>query len=279
MIRKTYYILIIVLSLCIGCQWHLKPGHGASVSEGVEIERYDRIESLFLTMGDYSALQQMKTVYPEQTRMLVEDVLHLGRVNDPDIDIRFLRFFQDSTLQQLINSVQQQYANIDDLNEQLADAFERMKQELPEVEIPRVYAQIGSFDQSIIVGHGSLGISLDKYLGADYPFYLEHYDERQRRMMVRSMIVPDCLSFYLLSAFPPKRFFEPLWSEPAGDSLRRERDAHMGRIQWVVNQLMGRDVFDSEAVVRIDQFMKKHRGMRYDLLLRISEETLFQVDS
>jgi hypothetical protein len=98
-------------------------------------------------------------------------------------------------------------------------------------------------------------------------------------MMVRSMIVPDCLSFYLLSVYPSRRFGEAQRDAPAGDSLRRERDVHMGRIQWVVNQLMGRDVFDSEAVVQTDQFMKKHRGMRYDLLLRISDEALSQFDS
>jgi hypothetical protein len=225
----------------------LKPGKGASASDDVEIERYDRIESLFLTMGDYSALQQMKTAYPHETRMLLEDVLRLGRVNDPDIDSRFLQFFQDSTLQQLISSVQQQYADIDDLNEQLGDAFRRMRQELPEMEIPRVYAQIGSFDQSIIVSGGSLGVSLDKYLGTDYPFYAGHYSEQERQQMHRGMIVPDCLSFYLLSIYPL----------PKGN-VQTDRDKHMGRIMWVVNRLMQKQVFENDYVDEAATFMNHH---------------------
>ena len=37
--------------------------------------------------------------------------------------------------------------------------------------MPEVYTQVGAFDQSIIVANDMLGISLDKYLGADYPLY------------------------------------------------------------------------------------------------------------
>ena len=93
-------------------------------------------------------------------------MLQLGQVNDPEINVKFLRFFSDSTLQQMINDVQEQFTNLDDLNNELTEAFRNLKEEVPSVEMPQVYAQIGSFDQSIIVGNKTLGISLDKYLGA-----------------------------------------------------------------------------------------------------------------
>ena len=37
----------------------------------VEIERYDRLEYRYLTTGDFSALQQMNTEYPMETRTLI----------------------------------------------------------------------------------------------------------------------------------------------------------------------------------------------------------------
>ena len=53
---------------CIGCEWQLRFDEPEVV-----VDRYDRIQSLYLTTGDYSALQQMNTVYPMQTRTLIED--------------------------------------------------------------------------------------------------------------------------------------------------------------------------------------------------------------
>ena len=149
---------------CIGCEWQLKSDE-ADVE--IAVDRYDRIQSLYLTTGDFSALQQMNTAYPIQTRTLIEDVLRIGKVNETDINMKFLRFYQDSTLQMLINEAEQQYANMDDINQELTNAFQYLLQQIPNLEIPVVYAQIGSLDQSIIVGNGQIGICLDKYLGAD----------------------------------------------------------------------------------------------------------------
>ena len=200
--QKVYVILVMLMFVCIGCQWQLKPSETDASGRRIGIQRFDRMEMLYLTTGDYAALQQMNTYFPTETRMLIEDMLHLGQVDDPEINTKFLFFFQDSTLQQMLNDVQQQYANMDDVDEQLSMTFRQLKEELPDVTIPTVYTQIGSFDQSIIVSGTSLGVSLDKYLGADYPFYREHYSEQERRLMHRDMIVPDCLCFYLLSIYP-----------------------------------------------------------------------------
>ena len=247
--QKVYAILFFIMLLCVGCQWQLRPNDTDVDELRVNVERYDRIESLYLTTGDYSALQQMNTYFPQQTRTLIEDVLRLGKVDDVEINSKFLHFFQDSTLQVLIIDVQRQYANMEDVNEDLSMAFRRLKEELPSMEVPQVYAQIGSFDESIIVGNNTLGISLDKYLGADYPFYRDHYTEKQRKMMTRSMIVPDCLGFYILSMFPMSQ---------SAEMSQNNRDTHMGKIQWVVNEMMQRKVFQNNFVSAVDRYMKKH---------------------
>ncbi len=257
-VRKVYLLLAVLMLICIGCEWRLKSNDEASDSQAVTIERYDRMEGLYLTTGDYSALMQLNKSYPTQTRTLIEDVLQLGQVNDPDINAKFLQFFSDSTLQQMINDVQEQFANIDDLNKELTEAFRRLKEEIPSLEMPLVYTQIGSFDQSIIVGNKTLGISLDKYLGVNYPFYVEHYSDMQRKMMTRTMITPDCLSFYLLSLYPLT----------AEDSTQDARDRHMGKIQWVVNRITDRQVFDNPRVADVDSFMNDNKQISVERLLR-----------
>ena len=151
--RKIYALSLLAMFVCIGCEWHLTSSD-SDVEEQIVVERYDRIESLYLTTGDFSALQQMNTGYPQQTRALIEDVLQIGRVNDPEINVKFLNFYQDTTLQTLISSAEQEYANMDDINQDLSEAFIRLREMLPGIEVPQIYAQIGSLDQSIIVGNG-----------------------------------------------------------------------------------------------------------------------------
>ena len=159
----------------------------------------------------------------------------------------------------LIYEVEQQYATMDDINEGLTEAFGRLRKEVPEIAVPQVYTQIGALDQSIVVGNNTLGISLDKYLGADYPLYLKYYPEAQREQMVRSMIVPDCMVFYILSQFPMPHDLE---------MSQEECDIHMGKIMWVVNKVTQKKTFKSRYVAMVDRYMKRHKGETVAMLLR-----------
>lgn len=240
--------------ICVACQWHLRSGDDADNKDRITIERYDRLERHFLMSGDVAALQQMNTEYPIQTRTLIEDVLRIGHVDEPDINIRFLSFFQDSTLQAIMGEVERQYGDMSDVELVLTDAFHKLSSMLPTLQKPRVYTQVGSLDQSIVVGEGLLGISLDKYLGIDHPVYLRYgYTEKQRAMMRREYIAPDCLSFYLLSIYPF-----------ADES---QADGHMAKIQYVVNKVLGRKVFINEKVKAVEKDMAKHPGLPVDKLL------------
>lgn len=255
--RKIYFVVLLILTACVGCQWHLKPS--SENGDQVSVDRYDRIQSLYLTTGDFSALQQMNTGYPMQTRTLIEDVLQIGRVNDPEINTKFLKFYQDTVLQAIINEAEQQYANMDDINRGLSEAFKRLKEDIPGIKVPQVYAQIGALDQSIVVGNNTLGIALDKYLGSNYPLYLKYYPAYQRSLMTRNMIVPDCMAFYILSLYPMSHDRE---------RTQLECDMHMGKIQWLVNRVTGRKVFNNRYVSAVAGYMKCHKEVTVEALLK-----------
>lgn len=258
--KKWLFFVVVCLAVCVGCQWQLRPSSETEQGEEVAIARFDRMETLYLSTGDLAALQQMKTNYPTETRTLIEDVLQLGHVDEADINARFYQFFQDSTLQSLMLDVDSQYRDVSDLDRQLSEAFVRLRRYLPDLAVPRVYAQVGSLNESIVVGDAILGVSLDKYLGENHPVYLKYgYTEDQRRMMTRRYIVPDCLGFYLLSLYP--------MSDEVADSLPL-RSAHIGRIQWVVNQAIGYHLFTRESVQQTDVYMKAHPHMSIDDLLK-----------
>lgn len=254
------YILLSALFLCSACELRLKLSDDESETTSfIKIQRYDRLEARYLTTGDFSALQQMSTEYPTETRTLIEDVLKLGQVNDPEINTHFLNFYQDSVLQTIILDAERQYANIDDLNKDFTMAFEKLRQWLPDIVIPMVYTQITALDQSIVVSESSIGISLDKYLGEDYPLYVRYYTPEQRAMMKREYILPDCLSFLLISQYHLPNF----------DTCEQiERDYHIGKIHWVVNKVLGHRQYQSEIIDNVEKYMMKHSNVNYHDLLK-----------
>ncbi len=257
--KKLSLILLLLLIVCVGCQWGLRSNDDQGKTDAVVIERLDRMELLYLTTGDFAALQQMKTMYPAETRILIEEVLQLGMVDEPDINTRFLLFFQDSTLQSLMRDVELQYADVEDVTEGLTNAFSNLSELLPDMIVPRVYMQIGSLDQSVVVDDTLVGVSLDKYLGADNPVYQRYgYSERQRSMMTRQYIVPDCVAFYLLRHYPM-----PI----EGDDTTHLKRTHMARIQYVVNQVTDSRVFSNDEVSEVEKYMTSHPEVSIKQLL------------
>ena len=263
---RSIWLFLIGLVVCAACdfKWGASEENSGNL---VEIQRYDRIESRYLTTGDFSSLQQMSTDYPVETRMLIEDVLQLGQVDDQDINSKLLLFYRDSTLQTIIRDAEEQYASVDDLNEGFSRAFTNLRTWLPELQVPVVYAQISALDQSIVVGDGLLAISLDKYLGEDYPLYMKFYTDEQRATMTRDYIIPDALCFYLLSKYHLSNFdMRP----------QIDRDMHVGKIQWLVNKAVERNHFNTDYVKAIDDYMVKDPSLTIADLMNISDYSVFQ---
>lgn len=242
------YILLSAAALLLSSCDSIQTFVMSQTEETVEVQRFDRLEYKYITTGDFFSLQQMCTDYPTETRTLIEDVLKIGQVDKQDVNAKLIAFFQDSTLQRVARDAEIRFANINALNEELNEAFHRLKRMIPHIDIPMIYTQIGSLDQSIIIKDGSIGISLDKYLGEDYPLYEKYYDEKQRQGMNSDKIAPDCILFYLLSLYPIENF---------RTSTQAEKDDHIGRMFWATNKIMGRKVYDVPPLWLIEQSIVK----------------------
>lgn len=243
-ILVTFLMMLFMLGTIMSCNFSVK-GNNDNVKRRINIERLDKLQYRFLTSGDYSALQQMNTNYPTETRTLLENVLQLGMVDDHSINERFLKFYQDSTLVDVLSECNKQYRDISDIEEKLAAAFDRLEKILPNFKQPVVYMQIGALGQSIIVGNdNSVGICLDKYLGEEYPAYKRFFTDQQREQMRRDYIIPDCLTFYLISLYPMRNF---------EISSQIDRDIHMSQIQSLVNRAMDEHFFKSELIDKVEK--------------------------
>ena len=247
-IRK-YCIPLIMMLLCVACNLTPKLETNNGIDATVEMRRYDIPEIRYITTGDFSAQQHLFVDYPRETRTLIEDILRLGRVDDPEINSKFLNLYQDSRFQFIISDVDLQYADMSDINKQLSEAFERLHKLVPDVEVPQVYSQVGALNQSVTVADGMICVSLDKYLGTDYPIYSQFYTEQQRQFMTRDYIVPDCISFYLMSVFPIVEDMHP---------SRYDKDIYIAKVQWLTNKVTRRTIFEGIYIDKVDNYMKKN---------------------
>ena len=260
-------IMALFVSLVLaGCSF----GDGTPISSledsSMPIRRYDLLQVRYLTTGDYSALQKMRTTYIVETRALVESLLKIGVLGESGMNERILEYYEDSTLSAAIEDVNRTFANMDKENEQLRICLNRMQRLLPEVELPDVYTQIGDFEQSIVVCGHRVGISLEKYLGTDYPVYKRFFDEQQRKQMTREYMIPECMSIYLLSQFP--------FGDDFQNTSQAKRDFHLQCVWYVVNKLLGEDFFGSSEISKVDAFMQSHKDMSLSELLNYSRREM-----
>jgi hypothetical protein len=86
------------------------------------------------------------------------------------------------------------FPDIKKIQSDINDAFRHYLYYFPGKKVPGVYTCITGFNNSIITGDSALGISLDRYLGADCEYYprLGIYKYISERMTPGN-VVPDCV--------------------------------------------------------------------------------------
>lgn len=225
-------IIFILLSVIVfaSCRSDMQ-SDDALFDRGIKVFRYDRLQYEATTMNSIAAVQKMNLDYPRATRILIEDVLMLGRVNEPNINERMCAYYADSVLLRLMSDAEDKFADMRPIEEKLTEGFRELKKEIPSLPIPSVYSQISALNQSVVVGDSLLGFSLDKYMGEDYPLYKRYYYAYQRRSMKPERILPDCFTFYLLSQYP--------FGWEKGRRTLFDVIMHQGKINWVVRKVLG----------------------------------------
>lgn len=235
-----------LLSLILGCicvtscdkKW---PFLNTSEKElTINVHRFDVLVEDYVSSSNFASLQKMKTEYPQETKILIENVLNIGSVSDPNINEKLRNFYTDTTVSKLRKDVSAKFKDMRALNRQLTKAFRKLIEEKKSIRIPQIYTQISALNQSIVVSDSIIGISLDKYLGADYPLYKRFYYADQLNTMEASRIATDCLVFYLTSEFPFSK------QSNTGKAQLLDFIVFTGKIHWIVGKLMGHNSLQSQ---------------------------------
>lgn len=197
---RISFLLILIGMLLASCG--ISIGNVAEQKEEeISVLRYDMLLSEYVRSNSFSAMQKLNMDYRQPTKILIEDVLAIGTVNDDTISQRMQKFYSDTTLVRLLADIEVKFPNLNEVEKGLTRGFRNLKKEIPETKVPFIYSQVSAFNESIVLVDTLLGISLDKYMGEDYPPYKRFFYDYQCRSMRPERIVPDCFTFFLLSRY------------------------------------------------------------------------------
>ena len=232
---KYFVFILSIFCILASCSRLQKASLSSASDESMQITRLDKMESEFIVNNSSVAVQEMVMNCPEESKILIEDVLRVGRVNDPNLENKISSYFSTPERKQMVKDVEEKYDNLGKLAKELKQAFEKLHEEVPEMTVPHFYSQISGFNQSVVVSDSIVGISLDKYMGTDYAPYRKLFFEPQIEQMKPSRIVEDCLYFWIESKMPPP---------PPNSVTMLDVMMHDAKVNWVVMHIMGKEYKD-----------------------------------
>jgi|JFJP01.1.fsa_nt_gi gliding motility-associated lipoprotein GldB len=200
---KKLVMVVVVLFMITSCGKNKFDVDVSDIEVNIEINRLDR--DLFLLNPDSldAQLPAIKQKYGDFFELYCKRVLSLGSSDNPAFTGYLALFLTDYTMALAYDEVQTVFPDLNQITEELNDAFRHYKYYFPEKNIPKIYTCISGFNESLVVTDNTLGIALDKYLGIDCDLYdrirLNNYTKYK---MHKDKIVTDCMYGWATTEFP-----------------------------------------------------------------------------
>jgi hypothetical protein len=192
-LRYITIILFLIPVLFASCKRNHYRVNTSGIRTNVEIKRLEKDLFTLDPEAIIPAVPSLKAKY-DGFLQLFSNVVNTGDINDPAFGDFMVRFCTDKQNNEVYAYAMKVFPDMKPYQAKLEDAFAHYIHYFPERHSPSVYTCITGFNYSIIAGDSVLGISLDRYLGADCEYYprLGIYKYLSARMTPGN-IVPDCM--------------------------------------------------------------------------------------
>ncbi len=211
MIHLFRYISIAFITICLlaSCNKQERYFPEDLPATQVEIIRFDTALLQIDTTHINASIQQLYTSYPTFMPYFSENILGI-LVEDTAYLAQGIPMFLNDTLygfKQTNERVLQTFADISDIQNQLNNAFARLRYLYPEITLPTIYFFVSGFNASILFFDDydlstNIAVGTDMYLGSDYEYYNRVVYNYQKQTMRKECIPADVVSAYLFHTFP-----------------------------------------------------------------------------
>ncbi len=195
-----YFSFVLIVFLFSACNNGRKAPDVSDIEMNISVKRFEK--ELF-NLKKNPDFDSFKKKYADFLNLYSRKVITLGDPNDSNYVEYLNKFLFDTTMTQVAERVEAVFPNLQQQEKELNAAFRYIKHYFPKKIIPNIYAQISGFNQSVVVADNIIGISLDKYLGADCEFYSYLQTPMyMRKNYEAKYIAEDIVLAYGLTEFP-----------------------------------------------------------------------------
>lgn len=269
---KHFYALFLITALLAACKNGKDKVDVSNIKLAVHIERFDH---------DFDQLG--KKPMPQQTAVLqqkygpfytdyIERILNAGTVNDTAYFANLREVFAGKPYQDLKHEVDSVYPNLDKQEEELTDAFKRIKYYFPKKQLPKVYAYFSGFQAQTTLGNGYFAIGLDMFLGAKskfYPALIKTFPHYLSRRFTPENITPRVVEGILR---------EDMFVETGRDKSLLAKMVYEGKMMYLMDLLLP-NVTDSIKIGYTSQQMQWCQAFEANIWgYFIEENLLYETD-
>jgi hypothetical protein len=190
---KVLILILLVIQCFVSCKKNTYKAGVSSIKVDIEIKRLET-DLFSINPEDISSrVPELRKKY-DGFLQLFSYVINTGEISDLSFGDNLAGFCTDKQNNDVYRMTMRLYPDLTTIEKNLEDAFRHYLYYFPDRSVPKVYSCITGFNNSIITGDSTLGIGLDRYLGADCEYYprLEIYKYMAARM-TPLYIVPDCI--------------------------------------------------------------------------------------
>ena len=175
----------------------------SGIDKEIKMVRFDH-ELFSLPKKDtLQELLDLQRRHPDFFNLFTYKVIRIGGIDEEEFPGLMMAFVEDTMIQHVRELVETEFAGFDKITGQINKAFQYYQYHFPGKELPTFYAYVSGFNQSVVTTENIIGISLDKYLGRDCPYYRELVTTPQYKTlnMHKKKIVPDVAYAWAMTEF------------------------------------------------------------------------------
>lgn len=177
---------LLLICLLISCEENRFDVDVSGNEVMLEIARLDQDFFQLDEQENYRHNEELLKEYGRFYKIYVQQLLHLGIVNDPSLDLTIQNFLQDPYVLELQEEVEKRFPSFENEHEALNKAFSYYHHYFPDKVLPKLVTLNSLFSARVPVTDSILGISLDYYLGngnevykkAGVPAYVQKQTEK-----------------------------------------------------------------------------------------------------
>ena len=202
LMKRYIYITLAIAFALIGCKREKRYADLSGIDFDIKIERFDSAFWGLDTTRVAEEFARLVAEHPNITPIYTENVVRFG-APDAEITHQTYKYFRrDSAVQLLYNDALRIYSDMSDIERDLTTAFRRARYFLPQFTTPRIYCHVSGLNQSLIIDETFMSLSIDNYLGEEYPLYKQiGIYKYQRPNMRREKVASDYITAWLTSEF------------------------------------------------------------------------------